>query len=82
MKTLALTYDEKSPRVKKMLDDLLANSEIGVLEIAKDPFSCSDVSFYSEKFEEKWEKGIPVEQARQMLLKKVRSWGLPSKKSL
>jgi len=37
--------------------------------------------FYSDDFEEKWKKGIPVEEARQRLLKRVRSWGLPSKKS-
>ena len=82
MTTLTLTYNETNPQTRKMIDDLLANAEIGTLEIAKDPFSCSDSNFYSDDFEEEWKKGIPVEEARQMLLKRVRSWGLPSKKSL
>jgi len=82
MKTITLTYNESNLQTQKMIDDLLANAEIGMLEVAKDPFCCSDADFYSEDFEEEWKKGIPVEQARQMLLKRVRSWGLPSKKSL
>ena len=81
MTTLTLTYNERSPQTKKMIDNLLANGEIGMLEVAKDPFCRLDADFYSDDFEEEWKKGIPVEQARQTLLKKVRLWGLPTQSS-
>ena len=82
MTTLTLTYNERSPQAKRMIDKLLASSEIGMLEVAKDPFNHSDTDFYSVDFEEEWKKGIPVEQARQTLLRKVRLWGLPTKEVL
>ena len=74
MTTLTLTYNERSPQIKRMIDDLLANSEVGMLEVAKDPFNHSNTDFYSDDFEAEWKKGIPVEQARQTLRKKIKSY--------
>ena len=82
MTTLTLTYNERSPQAKKMIDNLLANGEIGMLEVAKDPFNHSNTDFYSDDFEAEWKKGISVEQARQTLLNKVRLWGLPRRELL